>query len=76
MFTKGAKIEVTRKAQPYTYRGFTDPSYIVPEIIEVMTVKSARKTQRGLKVHFRRDDGCGYALFVEDAPLFSFKSIE
>ena len=76
MFTKSAKIEVTRKAQPYTYHGITDPSYIVPQIIEIMTVKSARKTQNGLKVHFRRDDNTGYAIYVENNTLFSFKEVE
>jgi hypothetical protein len=75
MFTKGATVEITRKAHAYTHMGYTDPGHIIPEEVEVMTVKSARQTKNGLKVHFRRDDNTGYAIDIDRATLFTFKAV-
>ena len=76
MFTKGAKIEITRIAHAYSHMGYTDPNCIVPEEKSVMFVKSARQTKNGLKVHFRDENNCGYAIDVEKTKLHIFKKID
>jgi hypothetical protein len=75
MFTKGRKIQITKAAHAYSHMGITDHNLTIDEMVEVMTVKSARQTQNGLKVHFRRYDNTGYAINVNCSPLFSFEAL-
>ena len=74
MFTKGAKIKITRAAYEYSHMGYKDGT-IIPEEVSIMTVKSARQTKNGLKVHFRNEQGSGYSIDVEHAPLFTFEAV-
>lgn len=75
IFERGNRIEITRAAHPYRHMGYVDHKTIIPENIEVMTVKSKRQTKNGLKVHFANEQNCGYAIDVERATLHTFRKV-
>jgi hypothetical protein len=76
MFTKGTKIEITTKEHFYTHMGYVDRNCVIPEKKEIMVVKSARQTKNGLKVHFRDETNCGYAIDVERTTMHTLKKID
>jgi hypothetical protein len=76
MFEVGTFVEITTKARAYTHMGYTDPGYILPETKAVFRVKSKRMTKNGLKVHFRDQSNCGFAIDVEKTQIHSFRTVE
>lgn len=77
MFIKGRQIKITRKAYEYSHMGFKDGT-IIPEEIQVMTVRLTRQTKNGLKVHFYDPSGkySGYAIYVENTDMFKFEIVD
>jgi hypothetical protein len=76
MFEVGTFVEITTKARPYSHMGYTDNSCILPETKAVYRVKSKRMTKNGLKVHFRDQNNCGFAIDVEKTQIHSFRKVE
>lgn len=78
MFKTGNWIEITTKARPYSHMGYTDPSCIIPETVEVMRVcRVIRSKKNGLIVWFKREDGTGYGINnAETTTTHTFRKVE
>ena len=77
MFKAGNKIEITKKAYAYSHMGIIDPNCIIPEEIEIMTIKRVINSKKnGTIVWFKRENGTGYGINdAENTKNFTFRQV-